>query len=89
MKTYNSIEDLREHGGNTALYICVSSVLACNKHMVWKLLSCSEDGTACRADFICQDDARGFVSRLSYELNELGQFGHVTVEDYHAPAVTK
>lgn len=86
---YNSFEELREHWGNNALKVCVSSVLALNKCEPWKLLSCSEEGGVCRADFICQDEARGSVSRLSYELNEMGQFGHITVEAVHPSVVMK
>lgn len=84
---YNSFGKLREQPGNDALKVCVSSVLALNKRKPWSLLSCSEEGEVCRADFVCRDEARGSVSRLSYELNEKGQFGHITVEAIRSPAV--
>ena len=80
-------EELREHRGNNALKVCVSSALALNKREPWKLLSCSEEGDVCRADFVCRDEARGSVNRLSYGLNEMGRFGHITVEAIRSPAV--
>lgn len=86
---YNSFEELREHCGNNALKVCVSSVLAFNKRKPWNLLSCSEEENVCRSDFVCQDETSGSVSRLSYELNEMGQFGHITVETVHPSAVMK
>lgn len=86
---YNSLEELRERCANNDLKACVSSVLRCNKYMTWRFLSGSQDGSACHADFVCQDEARGFISRLSYELNELGRFGRITVEAYRAPAETE
>lgn len=88
-KTYHSLEEIRESCGNADLMACVSSVLGCNKYMAWKLSSCSEDGSVCHADFVCHDEAMGFIGRLSYELNELGRYAHITVEDLHSSAATK
>lgn len=88
-KIYRTLEELHEQGENSALRSCVSSVLAANKYMTWRFLSGSQDGSACHADFVCQDKARGFISRLSYELNGLGQYGRITVEAYRAPAETE
>ncbi len=87
-KTYHSLEEIRESCGNADLMACVASVLGCNKYMAWKLSSCSEDGSGCHADFVCHDEARGFIGRLSYELNDLGRFGQITVEAYQAPTKT-
>lgn len=86
---YNSFEELREQRGNDALKVCVSSVLALNKCEPWTLLSCSEEGEVCRADFVCRDEVGGSVSRLSYEFNDMGQFGHITVEAIRSPTVTE
>lgn len=86
---YNSLEELRERCTSNDLKACVSSVLRCDKYMTWRFLSGSQDGTACHADFVCHDEARGFIGRLSYELNELGRYAHITVEDLHSSAATK
>lgn len=84
---YNSLEELVSSCCNSELKSCVSSVLGNNKRKPWSLLSCSEEGEVCRADFVCRDEAGGSVSRLSYEFNEKGQFGHITVEAIRSPAV--
>ena len=84
---YNSLQELSNRCSSSVLKVCVSSVLALNKHEPWKLLSCSEGRETCRADFVCRDEAVGSVSRLSYELNEMGLFGYITVEAIRSPAV--
>lgn len=86
---FNSLEELRERCSSNGLKACVSSALRCDKYMTWRFLSGSQDGSACHADFVCRDKTRGFISRLSYELNELGRFGRITVEAYRAPAETE
>lgn len=86
---YNSLEELSSRCCNNNLKVCVSSVLALNKRESWRLLSCSEEGDVCRADFVCQDEARGSMSHLSYELNEMGQFGYIAVEAVYPSAVIK
>ncbi len=85
---FNSLEELRERCSSNDLKACVSSVLKCDQYMTWRFLSGSEDGSVCHADFVCHDEARGFIGRLSYELNDLGRFGQITVEAYQAPTKT-
>ena len=61
-RIYNSLEELSKSWCNNDLKVCVSSVLALNKREPWKLLSCSEEGGACRSDFVYLDEAGGSVS---------------------------
>ena len=87
-RTYKSLEDLSERCTRNDLKVCIFSVLAYGNRDNWKFLSCSEDGDICRADFVSRNEVAGSVSRLSYEFNEMSQFGHITVEAL-APTAAK
>jgi len=79
-RIYNSIEELLSVCCNSQLKSGVSSVLRNNKYVRWELLSCFEEEGVSRADFVSRDDNLGLVIRLFYKFNEMGQFGHITVE---------
>ena len=87
-RIYTTVEELFSSCYRSKLNIHVLSVLSCNKSMQWKLVSCSEEGDVCRANFISKDEALGALSHLSSELNEAGQFIHITVEAL-APTAAK
>lgn len=88
-KVYTSVEELLSSCSSSELKNHVLWVLSENEPMQWELTSCSEEGAVRHSDFISRDEARGAVSHLSCELNEMGQFGHITVEFLDPSAVLK
>lgn len=64
----------------------VSSVLGMTGYIRWDLVSCSVEDDVGRADFVSPIAKTNLVHRLSYQINERGQFGHMEITEL-TPAV--
>lgn len=71
---------------SSSLKSLVSSVLRMNKYIKWDLESCSVEDDVGKADFVSPIAKTNLVHRLSYQINERGQFGHMEITEL-TPAV--